>query len=274
MAPALPPGWTIPPGRAPQGRPGRGPGRLATVAGRAKDTAWPAGLAVAWVVVMLALPWLMTPGTAPGPDGEAMPAVQAYVPSYLPGASAEAGARTRSGGRSPKAPDGAGDGRPSAPDLTGLALAALLPGDTGMATAAAADGSPAGQPAVALVAAVTPRPSHPAGPAPVIQAPDPGTLPPTGPAPAVAVAALIPAPSPTPPPDSATPAPATTTGSAGRPAQPGRSSRHTKRPRRNDPVTTATVPERPSPTTATSTTGGRNGGRARKSGGPRRIVSA
>ena len=33
------------------------------------------------------------------------------------------------------------------------------------------------------------------------------------------------------------------TGSGGQPARPGKASRHDKRPRRTDPVTTATVPE-------------------------------
>jgi hypothetical protein len=52
--------------------------------------AWPAvpamALLVAWLGVMLALPQLMQPETAPGPSGLALPAVQAYVPNYFPGA--------------------------------------------------------------------------------------------------------------------------------------------------------------------------------------------
>jgi hypothetical protein len=49
-----------------------------------------AGLVVAWFVVMAALPWLMTPGTAPGPSGLALPAVQAYVPGYSLGGAPSA----------------------------------------------------------------------------------------------------------------------------------------------------------------------------------------
>ena len=52
---------------------------------------WPAVpalmLVVAWLGVMLSLPQLMQPGTAPGPGGLALPAVQAYVPDFLPGAA-------------------------------------------------------------------------------------------------------------------------------------------------------------------------------------------
>lgn len=52
---------------------------------------WPAvpalTLVVAWLGVMLSLPQLMQPGTAPGPAGLALPAVQAYLPDFLPGAS-------------------------------------------------------------------------------------------------------------------------------------------------------------------------------------------
>jgi DNA-directed RNA polymerase specialized sigma24 family protein len=71
------------------GRPlARGGGLTARArrAGRSGRPALPAaGLVVAWFVVMAALPWLMTPGTAPGPSGLALPAVQAYVPGYSPG---------------------------------------------------------------------------------------------------------------------------------------------------------------------------------------------
>ena len=64
---------------------------LPAAAGKAGRTAWRAvptlALVVAWLGVMLALPQLMQPETAPGPDGLALPAVQAYVPDYLPGAA-------------------------------------------------------------------------------------------------------------------------------------------------------------------------------------------
>jgi hypothetical protein len=44
-------------------------------------------LAVVWVVLMLAVvPRLMTPETAPGPGALALPAVQAYMPGFTPGA--------------------------------------------------------------------------------------------------------------------------------------------------------------------------------------------
>jgi DNA-directed RNA polymerase specialized sigma24 family protein len=56
-------------------------------AGRSIRPALPVvSLVVAWLAVMLSLPQLMQPSTAPGPAGLAMPAVQAYLPSYLPGA--------------------------------------------------------------------------------------------------------------------------------------------------------------------------------------------
>ncbi|MDQ1515417.1 MAG: hypothetical protein QOE80_1247, partial [Actinomycetota bacterium] len=92
--PSLPPAWTTPPGRATGRRPdGRRAGRRrdrqvgrrlraagpslaltgglsarARRAGRSVRPALPAtALVVAWFVVMAAVPWLMTPGTAPGP---------------------------------------------------------------------------------------------------------------------------------------------------------------------------------------------------------------
>lgn len=64
---------------------------------------WPAVpalmLVVAWLGVMLSLPQLMQPGTAPGPGGLALPAVQAYVPDFLPGA-AKSGAGKAKGSKS------------------------------------------------------------------------------------------------------------------------------------------------------------------------------
>lgn len=42
-------------------------------------------LVVAWLGVMLSLPQLLEPDTASGPGDMALPAVQAYVPDYLPG---------------------------------------------------------------------------------------------------------------------------------------------------------------------------------------------
>jgi DNA-directed RNA polymerase specialized sigma24 family protein len=109
-APSLPPAWTIPPGRTiapprPQRR--RRDRRSALVVSvpalvrHARRTVWPAlpavALVVAWFAVMMALPRLMQPATAPGPDGMALPAVQAYVPGYLPGAGATGSAAAQNG---------------------------------------------------------------------------------------------------------------------------------------------------------------------------------
>jgi DNA-directed RNA polymerase specialized sigma24 family protein len=106
--PSLPPTWTIPPGRAttPNRRDRRDrrtrrlalvPAEFPAVSRQVGRTVWPAvpamALVVAWLGVMLALPHLMEPRTAPGPDGLALPAVQAYVPGYLPGAAHPEGAQ-------------------------------------------------------------------------------------------------------------------------------------------------------------------------------------
>ncbi|HEV8624792.1 MAG TPA: sigma-70 family RNA polymerase sigma factor [Acidimicrobiia bacterium] len=93
-------------------------GRLPAVARRAGRTAWPAlpavSLVLVWLAVMLAVPRLMQPETAPGPDGLALPAVQAYVPSYLPGAAKRgSGPATRS-----NPAHNAGGGRDLAAQLT------------------------------------------------------------------------------------------------------------------------------------------------------------
>lgn len=61
---------------------------LALQAGRRARPAVPVlSLVAAWLGVMLALPQLMEPDTAPGPGGMALPAVQAYIPDYMPGRS-------------------------------------------------------------------------------------------------------------------------------------------------------------------------------------------
>jgi DNA-directed RNA polymerase specialized sigma24 family protein len=66
-------------------------GAVPVAARRVGRKAWPAvpalTLVIAWLGVMLALPQLMQPETAPGPGGLALPAVQAYIPDYLPGAA-------------------------------------------------------------------------------------------------------------------------------------------------------------------------------------------
>lgn len=63
-------------------------------------------LVVAWLGVMLSLPQLMQPGTAPGPGGLALPAVQAYVPDFLPGASKSGAGKGK--GSKPAQPNPAG----------------------------------------------------------------------------------------------------------------------------------------------------------------------
>ena len=266
--PSLPPAWTIPPGRA--GVPfrrrrraervlalaGAAPvltGRLPAFARRATRTLWPAlpaaSLAVAWVVVMLALPWLMTPGTAPGPGGMALPAVQAYVPDFLPGA----------------APAGHGRGSGAAPlaGWGGTELAVPAPGAAGRVTAAST-GATTGDLALGLIPNAGPRPSRPdvarhhspvsvgaAPPIPIPILPAPAVIP-------VAVAATT-APAPT-----LTVSPATVTPTN----QHSRSGKHARKDR---PETIATVPDRPGPTTD-----GRSGRRStRRQAVPRgRIVTA
>src|SRR5581483_10837894 len=185
MAPPLPPEWTVPPARTtrpprparrPRRRSGARPaGRVPALTRRMKDTVWPAvpaaGLAVAWVAVMLSLPWLITPKTTEGPDGQALPAVQAYVPDFLPGAGGHSSGR-------------AGHPGGAAARGTGLSGGADGSGTTGLATAAdagrvgagsaALDGDTAADTTIGLVAAVLPhRPTGPARHRPVTPVPVP-----------------------------------------------------------------------------------------------------
>ena len=109
-------------------------------------------LVAAWLMTMLALPWLMAPGTSPGPEGLALPAVQAYVPGFLPGAAPARGARPTSGA--------AAYPSPAPPPASGLATAA-------------GPGPNAGErPSVTLIAAAASRPNrsgrplHRSGPGP------------------------------------------------------------------------------------------------------------
>jgi hypothetical protein len=143
-------------------------GQLPVVARRAGRTVWPAvpalSLVVAWLAVMLALPQLMQPETAPGPGGLALPAVQAYVPSYLPGAAKH--------GSAP-----AGRSNPSHPSLAPNAgggsseLAAQL---TGERAGAGGLGRDEGEPVVHLIstspASRAPQPAAPAAPVEVVPA--------------------------------------------------------------------------------------------------------
>lgn len=121
-------------------------------AGRSIRPALPVvSLVAAWLAVMLSLPHLMQPSTAPGPDGLAMPAVQAYVPSYQPGAGAPRPNRTT-----------------AAPGPPGDAAGAASGTDLAVQFDAAGAEDPA-TPAVKLVATkkVTPqRVTPPAGPSP------------------------------------------------------------------------------------------------------------
>ena len=140
---------------------------VARKAGRTALRATPTvALVVAWLGVMLSLPQLMQPDTAPGPEGLAMPAVQAYVPGYLPGAAKPGSA-------------GAGRSLPSHPG-GGTELAAQL---TDERAEAGSIGAAGGEPTVTLIRTATSPRSLAAGPA--------GTKDPTTPAPAGPVEAAL-----------------------------------------------------------------------------------
>ncbi|MEW6474894.1 MAG: hypothetical protein AB1679_21800 [Actinomycetota bacterium] len=135
-------------------------------AGRTIRPALPAlSLVVAWLGVMLSLPQLMRPDTAPGPDGLALPAVQAYVPDYVPRTGSTRPAGTPAAGPQPPA-NGAG------------AAAGAEPPPRPDADEAAAGTAAAARPAVKFTATTvrprritpsTPRPSPP----PVVSAATP-----------------------------------------------------------------------------------------------------
>jgi hypothetical protein len=109
----------------------------------------PLALAVAWVMVMMTLPRLLSPSTTGGPEGLALPAVQAYMPDYAPGAGPKAG--SSSAGR----PAVAGSGKLAAPagDAGRNPAGSSVPADTALGS---------GQPSISLVAAA----SGPARPGP------------------------------------------------------------------------------------------------------------
>ena len=120
-------------------------GQLPVVARRARRTvAWPAipavSLVIAWLAVMLAVPRLMQPETAPGPDGLVMPAVQAYVPSYLPGAAKHRSAP----------PTHPNPSHPSLAPIDGSEFAAQLTSEAGRA-GAGPGGRDEGEPAMSLI---------------------------------------------------------------------------------------------------------------------------
>ncbi len=147
------------------------------MARRARRTVRPAlpvmSLVAAWVAVMLSLPQLMQPDTAPGPGGLALPAVQAYMPDYLlPGTVADRPTTTTS---PVQAGNDAGLG-------TGTELALQFDADEVAAPAAAPE--PASQPAVKLAAtSATPRLST--------RRPSPAVLHPAAVAPAITAAAAV-----------------------------------------------------------------------------------
>jgi DNA-directed RNA polymerase specialized sigma24 family protein len=167
--PSLPPDWTIPPGRAARNRAdrrGEGHGRrrparrtaaavvpaLARRAGRGARSTVPAmALAVAWVLVMMALPRLMTPSTAPGPGGLALPAVQAYVPGFLPDRARQAGSGSAAAAKSRAGETVAGSGAGQS------AAAENNESDRGAAESAGLDLQ--NGPAIGLIAAAATRPS-------------------------------------------------------------------------------------------------------------------
>ena len=133
---------------------------MARRAGRTVRPVLPAmALVVAWVAVMISLPQLMQPDTAAGPGGLALPAVQAYMPDFQPGATA-----TRT--TKPTAPATAGNDAGAA---AGTELA--LQFDAAQAAAPEPAPEPAPKPVVKLVAArrTTPTTARPS-PAPVVAA--------------------------------------------------------------------------------------------------------
>ena len=117
-------------------------------AGRTVRPALPVvSLVAAWVAVMLSLPQLMQPGTAPGPAGLALPAVQAYVPDYLPGTRT---ARPTTTTAPAPAGNDAGQG-------AGTELAILFDADEVAAPAAVPEPAPAPAVKLAATSATPPR---------------------------------------------------------------------------------------------------------------------
>lgn len=177
--PSLPAEWTVPPGRAARSRRDGGTHRrpvrriattapLPGLAQRVKGAAMPAlsavALTVAWMLVMMALPRLITPSTAPGPGGLALPAVQAYVPGFSPDTGGEAilGSR-RSTAPSAPAAGGRPSPAPAAPAVSsahgeepsfGLVAPASAPAAAGRSITAAAAAPP-----LTLIPAVVTAPS-------------------------------------------------------------------------------------------------------------------
>jgi hypothetical protein len=235
---------------------------LAAAGGRRKRAVWPAATAVsvvaAWLLGMAAVPWLMTPGAPSGPDGMALPAVQAYVSGLLPDAGPAGGAAGSGRARPAKPPaglvEGAGlpgaeptatPGGPAADDATvqpfahgGTARAAHRPGGTGptFTSVVEAVSNPVSVAVSALPTAATPA----------------ATVAVTTPSPAAAVTTV--------------PITPTGSGSTGRPGKPARNKKPGKASNPTGTVAAA-VPDHPvpksDPTTAKRPARRQNGPKAR-----------
>ena len=140
-------------------------GAVPVAARKAGRRAWPAvpalTLVVAWLAVMLSLPQLMQPETAPGPGGLALPAVQAYVPDFLPGAAKPAGSKHTKGSRPSSPVAGAAGGSSE--------LAAQLTSGTSRSNAGSS-GSAAAEPTVELSSTATAPVARPARVATTVEA--------------------------------------------------------------------------------------------------------
>ena len=123
------------------------PGAARKVGRRARRAVPALTLVVAWLGVMLSLPQLMQPGTAPGPGGLALPAVQAYVPDFLPGAT-KSGSGNGKGPRFTQPSPAAGVAR------GGSELAAQFTSEAGR-TGAAGLGRGGAAPTVGLISTAT-----------------------------------------------------------------------------------------------------------------------
>jgi hypothetical protein len=173
------------------------------------------GLVVAWLAVMLAIPRLMQPATAPGPSGMALPAVQAYVPGYLPGAApiaphkASAALETIAAApAAPAAPTAATDDGGPAPTELVLDFVA----SSGRSTAASTGPGHAPEPAAA---------SGPVRLIPVART-SPAVVPPVQPPVAPVSIAVTPAAAPEPSEPAAAPAKKSKPGKGDRPQKPGK----------------------------------------------------
>jgi hypothetical protein len=140
-------------------------------------------LAVAWVLVMMALPRLMSPSTGPGPGGLALPAVQAYLPDLSP--------KGGPGGSATKPAVTA----PSGPVARDVVAGPPATGPAGSLTESAAHAEPSfGLVAAASRPAAATRSNRPGSRtgAPSSSLPHPPSVPPSTPPVAAAVAAAAP----------------------------------------------------------------------------------